>query len=54
MEPDLELLPEAELLLSSVDGLQTSIILGQRTPEAAIALIDHQLERLFSVANVAT
>ncbi len=52
--PDLELMPEAELLLSSVDGLQTSIILGQRTPEAAIALIDHQLDRLFSRANVAT
>jgi AcrR family transcriptional regulator len=52
--PDLDLLPEAELLLSSVDGLQTSIILGQRTPEAAIALIDHQLDRLFSLANVAT
>jgi AcrR family transcriptional regulator len=52
--PDLDLMPEAELLLSSVDGLQTSIILGQRTPEAAIALIDHQLDRLFSLANVAT
>ncbi|MEV6645420.1 TetR/AcrR family transcriptional regulator [Amycolatopsis sp. NPDC051371] len=52
--PDLELVPEAELLLSSVDGLQTSIVLGQRTPEAAIALIDHQLMRLFSLANVAT
>jgi AcrR family transcriptional regulator len=52
--PDLELLPEAELLLSSVDGLQTSIILGRRTPEAAIALIDHQLDRLFSLANAAT
>lgn len=47
--PDLVLMPEAELLLSSVDGLQTSIILGQRTPEAAIALIDHQLDRLFSI-----
>ena len=47
--PDLELMPEAELLLSSVDGLQTSIILGQRTPEAAIALIDHQLDRLFPI-----
>jgi AcrR family transcriptional regulator len=52
--PDLELMPEAELLLSSVDGLQTSIVLGQRTPEAVIALIDHQLDRLFSLANVAT
>ncbi|WP_329049611.1 TetR/AcrR family transcriptional regulator [Amycolatopsis sp. NBC_01488] len=46
---DLELMPEAELLLSSVDGLQTSIILSQRTPEAAIALIDHQLDRLFPI-----
>jgi AcrR family transcriptional regulator len=45
--PDLDLLPEAELLLSSVDGLQTSIILGQRTPEAVFTLIDHQLDRLF-------
>ncbi|MFJ1764348.1 TetR/AcrR family transcriptional regulator [Amycolatopsis sp. NPDC088138] len=52
--PDLDLLPEAELLLSSVDGLQTSLILGQRTPEAVFALIDHQLGRLFSLANVAT
>src|SRR3954471_12770315 len=52
--PDLDLMPEAELLLSSVDGLQTSIILGQRTPEAAIALIDHQLMRLFNLANAAT
>ncbi|WP_410669081.1 TetR/AcrR family transcriptional regulator [Amycolatopsis sp. cmx-4-68] len=45
--PDLELRPEAELLLSSVDGLRSSIILGRRTPEAAIALIDRQLGRLF-------
>src|SRR3954454_15501874 len=52
--PDLDLMPEAELLLSSVDGLQTSIILGQRTPEAASALIDLGLHRLFSLANVAT
>lgn len=47
--PDLDLMPEAELLLSSVDGLQTSIILGQRTPEAVFALIDHQLGRLFPI-----
>jgi len=51
---DLDLIPEAELLITSVDGLQASIILGRRTPEAAIALIDHQLMRLFSRASVAT
>ena len=38
---------EAALLLSSVDGLQTSIILGNRTSDEALALIDHQLDRLF-------
>lgn len=51
---NLELMPEAELLLSSVDGLQASVILGRHTPEAAIALIDRQLDRLFSPANAAT
>jgi AcrR family transcriptional regulator len=52
--PELDLTSEAELLLSSVDGLQTSLILGRRTPEAVLTLIDHQLGRLFSLANVAT
>lgn len=51
---DVDLMPEAELLVNSIDGLQAGIILGRRTPEAAIALIDHQLRRLFSRANVAT
>lgn len=51
---DVDLMPEAELLVNSVDGLQTGIILRRRTPEAAIALIDHQLDRLFSRASVAT
>ncbi len=54
VDSGLELLPEAELLLSSIDGLQTSIILRQRTPEAAIALIDRQLDRLFSPATAAS
>ena len=51
---DVDLMPEAELLVNSIDGLQAGIILGRRTPEAAIALIDHQLTRLFSRVNVAT
>lgn len=51
---DVDLMPEAELLVNSIDGLQAGIILGRRTPEAAIALIDHQLRRLFSRVNVAT
>lgn len=51
---ELDVGTEAELLLSSVEGLRTSIILGLRTPDAAIALVDHQLMRLFSLANAAT
>ncbi|MCD9143431.1 TetR/AcrR family transcriptional regulator [Streptomyces albireticuli] len=44
---DLDPRPEAELLLAATDGLQTSVLLGQRTPEEAVALVDHQLNRLF-------
>ncbi len=40
--------PEAELLLATADGLQSTVLLGQRTPEQALALLDHQLDRLFS------
>lgn len=46
--PDLDLFTEAELLVNSVDGLQTSIVLGHRSPEAAVRLIDAQLDRLFA------
>ena len=51
---DLDVVPEAALLITSVGGLQTSIILGRHTAEAAVALIDHQLLRTFSRVNVAT
>ncbi|MFE7119220.1 TetR/AcrR family transcriptional regulator [Streptomyces sp. NPDC057654] len=44
---DLDPFPEAELLLATADGLQTGVLLGQRTPEQALALLDRQLDRLF-------
>ena len=50
---DFDPVPEAELLITIVDGLRTSIITGRRSAEDAGALIDHQLNRLFSRANVA-
>ncbi|MEV0261536.1 TetR/AcrR family transcriptional regulator [Streptomyces sp. NPDC050617] len=45
---DLDPLPEAEILLATADGLQTGVLLGQRTPEQALALLDRQIDRLFS------
>jgi AcrR family transcriptional regulator len=44
IDPDLE----AVLLLAVADGLQGSVLLGQRTPESAVALVDHQLGRVFT------
>jgi hypothetical protein len=46
--PDADAYVEGELLLAAVDGLQTSLVLGQRTAERTIALVDHQLDRLFT------
>ena len=51
VSPALDVRTEAELLINSVDGLQTSIVLGHRTGEAAAALIDAQLDRLFALGG---
>ncbi|MFH8984231.1 TetR/AcrR family transcriptional regulator [Streptomyces varsoviensis] len=51
---DLDPLPEAEILLATADGLQTTVLLRQRTPEQALALLDRQLDRLFSAAPAPT
>ena len=37
---------EADLLLAVVAGLGDAVLLGHRTPEDAIALVDHHLSRL--------
>ncbi|MER5419425.1 hypothetical protein [Streptosporangium roseum] len=39
---------EAAFLVAGADGIQATVLLGQRTPEEAVALIDHQLARLFT------
>jgi AcrR family transcriptional regulator len=39
---------EADLLVAAAAGLQAQILLGQRSPENATALIDTQLNRLFN------
>jgi hypothetical protein len=45
---DLDTFVEAELLLAAVDGLQTAVVLGQRSVEQTITLVDHMLDRLFT------
>lgn len=45
---DLNPVPEAELLLNSIDGLQSGIVLGLRSVAESIALIDYQLDRVFT------
>ncbi len=37
---------EADLLLAVVAGLGDAVLLGHRTPEQAVALVDHHLSRL--------
>ncbi|WP_214414207.1 TetR/AcrR family transcriptional regulator [Sphaerisporangium fuscum] len=42
---------EAAFLVAGADGIQTTVLLGQRTPEEAVALIDHQLARIFPATD---
>ncbi|MEV4456834.1 TetR/AcrR family transcriptional regulator [Microbispora sp. NPDC049633] len=44
---DLDAAAEAAFLVTGADGIQTTVLLGQRTPEEAVSLIDHQLARIF-------
>lgn len=43
---DLDPVREADLLLAVVAGLGDAVLLGHRTPEEVIALVDHHLSRL--------
>jgi AcrR family transcriptional regulator len=45
---DIDAAAEAAFLAAGADGLQTTVLLGQRTPEQAVALIDQQLDRVFA------
>ncbi|MFE0150084.1 TetR/AcrR family transcriptional regulator [Nonomuraea sp. NPDC059007] len=45
--PEVDIPAEAAFLLAGAEGLQAGVLLGQHTPEQAVALIDHQLGRIF-------
>ncbi|GLY69116.1 TetR/AcrR family transcriptional regulator [Amycolatopsis taiwanensis] len=45
--PDIDARAEAAFLLAGAEGLQASMLLGQRTPDDAVALLDHQIDRIF-------
>ncbi|MFF0386402.1 TetR/AcrR family transcriptional regulator [Streptomyces sp. NPDC004286] len=47
LRPGVDARLEAAGLLALSAGLGTSILVGQRTPESAIAILDHQLDRIF-------
>ncbi|WP_031171444.1 TetR/AcrR family transcriptional regulator [Streptosporangium roseum] len=44
---------EAAFLVAGTEGLQSSVLLRQRTADEAIAMIDHQLARVFTTTNPA-
>jgi AcrR family transcriptional regulator len=48
VSPDIDIAAEAAFLVAGAEGVQSSVLLGQRTPEDAVALIDHQLARVFT------
>jgi hypothetical protein len=45
---------EAILLWSIADSQATAVVLGQRTPDEAVATVDYHLDRLFSPSGSAT
>ncbi|MET8336608.1 TetR/AcrR family transcriptional regulator [Streptosporangium canum] len=45
---DIDAAAEAAFLVAGADGIQATVLLGQRTPEEAVALVDHQLARVFT------
>lgn len=48
VRPDVDAPAEAAYLVAGAEGLQSRMLLGQYTPEQAVALIDHQLARVFN------
>ncbi|MGW0582331.1 TetR/AcrR family transcriptional regulator [Streptomyces sp. NPDC002920] len=44
---------EAAGLLAMSAGLGTGVLVGQRSPESAAAVLEHQLDRVFQAATVA-
>ncbi|MEV4225332.1 TetR/AcrR family transcriptional regulator [Nonomuraea sp. NPDC049725] len=45
---DVDVEAEAAFLVAGAEGLMSRVLLGQRTPEEAVALVDRQLGRVFT------
>ncbi|WP_030608297.1 TetR/AcrR family transcriptional regulator [Streptomyces sclerotialus] len=50
---DLDPRLEAVSLLAMSAGLGTSVLVGQRTPQSAVAVLDHHLDRIFPAGRPA-
>ncbi|TDQ50297.1 TetR/AcrR family transcriptional regulator [Actinorugispora endophytica] len=46
--PGVDIEAESALLVAGATGLQTSVLLGQQSPERAVELIDHRLGGVFT------
>jgi AcrR family transcriptional regulator len=44
---DVDARTESAVLLATAGGLQTEVLLGRRTPDEAVGLLDHQIARVF-------
>ncbi|MEU4426187.1 TetR/AcrR family transcriptional regulator [Actinoplanes sp. NPDC024001] len=51
VDAKLDAVAEAAFLVAAAQGLQSAVLLGQYSPQDAINLIDHQLNRLFPSAD---
>ncbi|WP_249124521.1 TetR family transcriptional regulator C-terminal domain-containing protein [Saccharopolyspora erythraea] len=47
VDPDADAEQEAGILTSLVRGLIGSVLIGERTPQQAVELVDRQLDRVF-------
>ncbi|MET8002783.1 TetR/AcrR family transcriptional regulator [Nonomuraea glycinis] len=50
---DINAAAEAAFLVAGAEGMQSSVLLRQRSAEDAVAMIDHQLARVFTTTNSA-
>ncbi|MEU6705614.1 TetR/AcrR family transcriptional regulator [Streptomyces wuyuanensis] len=53
-DPDIDARMEAISLLAMTATMGTSILVGQRNPESAIAVLQHHLDRIFAISPTPT
>lgn len=51
---ELDAAAEGAFLTAGAEGLQTQVLLGQCSPEYAVGVIDHQLDRIFTSPQTPT